>query len=91
MTSLFISWFLFCCALLLHPGQPLECGRKLMPLARLTNPYIVPELKCNALNTVLLNMILTGQCCVNIILVKVFPFYYQFAEFLFNIYLAVGY
>ena len=61
-----------------------------MPLAHLTRPYIVPELKCNVLNTILLNVILTGQFCVNTILVKVFPFYYQFAEFLFNIYLAVG-
>lgn len=44
-----------------------------MPLAHLTRPYIVPELKCNVLNTILLNMILTGQFCVNTILVKVFP------------------
>ena len=31
-----------------------------------------------------------SRFCVDSILVKVFPFYYQFAEFIFNIYLAVG-
>ena len=52
-----------------------------MPLAHLTRPYIVPELKCNVLNTILLNVILTGQFCVNTILVKVFPFSSRFSVY----------